>query len=214
MSEIQPNLFWSSGNNSLIIGNSGSYTNPIDASVVLGASQIASSGLYPLKISLNQGNFFVLTKDGKVAINTPSFPVYESSPNFHMVGRCAVFEGNCGAGGVALTLYNNPDVVPQVGSIAGSLNLSARNNNRNVVNFAQVQSKILNPLKGQTRGQFVVNVESSGAAKSILKLDDSVNQIGINDVDNAKYTSVLGSGNILSYVNNSKVITCYIRLIF
>lgn len=206
MSEIQPNLFWSSGNNSLIIGNSGSYTNPIDASVVLGASQIASSGLYPLKISLNQGNFFVLTKDGKVAINTPSFPVYESSPNFHMVGRCAVFEGTCGAGGVALTLYNNPDVVPQVGSIAGSLNLSARNNNRNVVNFAQVQSKILNPLKGQTRGQFVVNVESSGAAKPILKLDDSVNQIGINDVDNATYTSVLGSGNLLSYVNNSKII--------
>lgn len=206
MSEIQPNLFWSSGNNSLIIGNSGSYTNPIDASVVLGASQIASSGLYPLKISLNQGNFFVLTKDGKVAINTPSFPVYESSPNFHMVGRCAVFEGNCGAGGVALTLYNNPDVVPQVGSIAGSVNLSARNNNRNVVNFAQVQSKILNPLKGQTRGQFLVNVESSGVSKPILKLDDSVNQIGINDVSNATYTSVLGSGNILSYVNNSKVI--------
>lgn len=206
MSEIQPNLFWSSGNNSLIIGNSGSYTNPIDASVVLGASQIASSGLYPLKISLNQGNFFVLTKDGKVAINTPSFPVYESSPNFHMVGRCAVFEGTCGAGGVALTLYNNPDVVPQVGSIAGSLNLSARNNNRNVVNFAQVQSKILNPLKGQTRGQFLVNIESSGVSKPILKLDDSVNQIGINDVSNATYTSVLGSGNILSYVNNSKVI--------
>jgi len=206
MAEIQPNLFWSSGNNSLIIGNSGSYTNPIDASVVLGATQIASSGLYPLKISLNQGNFFILTKDGKVAINTPSFPVYESSPNFHMVGRCAVFEGNCGAGGVALTLYNNPDVVPQVGSIAGSLNLSARNNNRNVVNFAQVQSKILNPLKGQTRGQFVVNVESSGVSKSILKLDDSVNQIGINNVDNATYTSVLGSGNSLSYVNNSKVI--------
>lgn len=206
MAEIQQNLFWSSGNNSLIIGNSGSYTNPIDASVVLGASQIASSGLYPLKISLNQGNFFVLTKDGKVAINTPSFPIYESSPNFHMVGRCAVFEGTCGAGGVALTLYNNPDVVPQIGSIAGSLNLSARNNNRNVVNFAQVQSKILNPLKGQTRGQFVVNVESSGVSKNILKLDDSVNQIGINTVDNATFTSVLGSGNSLSYVNNSKVI--------
>lgn len=206
MSEIQENLFWSSGNNSLIIGNSGSYTNPIDASVVLGASQIAASGLYPLKISLNQGNFFVLTKDGKMAINTPSFPVYESSPNFHMVGRCAVFEGTCGAGGVALTLYNNPDVVPQVGSIAGSLNLSARNNNRNVVNFAQVQSKILNPLKGQSRGQFVVNVESSGSSKPILKLDDSVNQIGINTVDNATYTSVMGSGNLLSYVNNSKII--------
>lgn len=206
MAEIQPNLFWSSGNNSLIIGSSGSYTNPIEASVVLGASQNSSSGLYPLKISLNQGNFFVLTKDGKVAINTPSFPVYESSPNFHMVGRCAVFEGNCGAGGVALTLYNNPDVVPQVGSIAGSLNLSARNNNRNVVNFAQVQSKILNPLKGQSRGQFVVNVESSGSPKTVLKLDDSVNQIGINTVDNAAYTSVLGSGNLLYSVNNSKII--------
>lgn len=206
MSEIQPNLFWNSGLNSLIIGNSGSYTNPIDASMVLGGSQNVGSGIYPLKISLNQGNFFVLTKDGKVAINTPSFPVYESSPNFHMVGRCAVFEGTCGAGGVALTLYNNPDVVPQVGSIAGSLNLSARNNNRNVVNFAQVQSKILNPLKGQSRGQFVVNVESSGTPKTIVKLDDSVNQIGINTVDNAAYTSVLGSGNLLSYVNNSKVI--------
>lgn len=195
--------FWDNSSKTLFLGSDNNVSN---ADVVISSSQNKASGIYPFLLKLNNGNFFALTKEGKVGINTPSLPLYESSPHFHVVGRCAVFEGICGAGGVALTLYNNPEVVPGSGSIAGTVNLSARNSNRNVVNFAQVQSKVLNPVKGQTQGQFLVNVDASGLPNNVLKLDNNNFQIGPNEVTSSRNINTFGKSNTIDHVNNGTVI--------
>lgn len=195
--------FWDNNTKTLYFGNN---NNILNADVILSSSQVKSSGIYPISVKLNNGNFFALTKDGKVAINTPSLPLYESSPNFHMVGRCAVFEGTCGSAGVSLTLFNNPDVVPPSGSIGGSFNMSARNSNRNVVNYAQIQSKILNPNKGRSSGQFVVNVDSSGSPYNVMRLDASNLQVGMNDLISSQNIGVVGKNNDIYHTNISKII--------
>jgi transcription antitermination factor NusG len=195
--------FWDNSSKTLYFGEN---NNILNADVVISSSQIKSSGIYPLSIKLNSGNFFAVTKDGKVAINTPSLPLYESSPNFHMVGRCAVFEGTCGSAGVALTLFNNPDVVPAIGSIGGSFNMSARNSNRNVINYAQIQSKILNPNKGQSSGQFLVNVDVSGSPYNVMKLDLANLEIGKNELTNSAQVGALGKGNTVNKTTNSKIV--------
>lgn len=224
------NAFWDNGSKTLYFGSNNDVTN---ADVVMSSSQIRSSGIYPFLMKLDNGNYFVLTKEGKVGINTPSLPIYESSPHFHVVGRCAVFEGVCGAGGVALTLYNNPQVVPASGSIGGSVNLAARNSNRNVVNFAQIQSKVLNPTKGETLGQFLVNVDVSGQPKNLFRVDNKnislgsnydrgsndgifigINNSGVNlsnvnifgpdnNIENCNNVFVMGSGNSIDFIKNS-----------
>lgn len=195
--------FWDNTSKTLYFGDT---NNVVNADLVFSANQIKNSGIYPISVKLNNGNFFAVTKDGKVAINTPSLPLYESSPNFHMVGRCAVFEGTCGSAGVSLTLFNNPDVVPVLGSIGGSLNLSARNSNRNVVNYAQLQSKILNPNKGVSSGQFLVNVDVSGSPYNVLKLDPSNLQIGNNTLSQSHGAGVVGSNNNLKHTRTGKII--------
>jgi hypothetical protein len=202
-SQAGAKAYWDDTFKTLYFGETNNVTN---ADVVISATQNKTSGIYPFLLKLNNGNYFALTKEGKVGINTPSLPLYESSPNFHVVGRCAVFEGICGAGGVALTLYNNPEVVPQSGSLAGTVNLSARNSNRNVVNFAQVQSKILNPIKGQTQGQFLVNVDVSGVPKNLLKLDNSNVVLGSNEVDSSANSIVLGKNNNTDNLKNSAIV--------
>jgi len=195
-------LFWDNNTETLYFGDT---SNILNADLVISATQNKASGIYPLYVRLNNGNFFALTKDGKVAINTPSLPLYESSPNFHMVGRCAVFEGNCGSAGVALTLFNNPDVVPLVGSVGGSFNMSARNSNRNVVNYAQIQSKILNPNKGVSSGQFLVNVDVSGSPYNIMSMDLSNLIVGNNDISKLVDSAVLGKDNALTSISGAKV---------
>ena len=195
--------FWDNNSKTLYFGEN---NNILNADVVLSSSQIKSSGIYPLSIKLNSGNFFAVTKDGKVAINTPSLPLYESSPNFHMVGRCAVFEGTCGSAGVALTLFNNPDVVPAVGSVGGSFNMSARNSNRNVINYAQIQSKILNPNKGQSSGQFLVNVDVSGSPYNVMKLDVANLEIGNNGLTSSSKVGAFGTNNTTNKTTNSKIV--------
>jgi transcription antitermination factor NusG len=195
--------FWDNDSKTLYFGEN---NNILNADVVLSSSQIKSSGIYPLSIKLNSGNFFAVTKDGKVAINTPSLPLYESSPNFHMVGRCAVFEGTCGSAGVALTLFNNPDVVPAIGSVGGSFNMSARNSNRNVINYAQIQSKILNPNKGQSSGQFLVNVDVSGSPYNVMKLDLANLELGKNQLSSSTEVGVFGKDNTVNKTTNSKIL--------
>jgi hypothetical protein len=195
--------FWDNTSKTLYFGEN---NNILNADVVLSSSQIKSSGIYPISVKLNSGNFFAVTKDGKVAINTPSLPLYESSPNFHMVGRCAVFEGTCGSAGVALTLFNNPDVVPAVGSIGGSFNMSARNSNRNVINYAQIQSKILNPNKGHSSGQFLVNVDVSGSPYNVMKLDLANLEVGNNDLSSSSQVGVFGKDNTTHKTTNSKIV--------
>jgi hypothetical protein len=196
-------VYWDDPSKTLYFGDT---NNVLNADLVVSASQNKASGIYPFYIRLNNGNFFALTKDGKVSINTQSLPLYESSPNFHMVGRCAVFEGNCGAAGVALTLFNNPDVVPQVGSVGGSFNMSARNSNRNVVNYAQVQSKILNPNKGVSSGQFLVNVDVSGSPYNVTSLDLANLVIGNNDIKKSIDSAVIGKNNELISMSGGKVL--------
>jgi hypothetical protein len=196
-------VFWDDNSKTLYFGDT---NNVVNADLVVSASQNKASGIYPLYVRLNNGNFFALTKDGKVSINTPSLPLYESSPNFHMVGRCAVFEGNCGSAGVALTLFNNPDVVPLAGSVGGSFNMSARNSNRNVVNYAQVQSKILNPNKGVSSGQFLVNVDVSGSPYNVMMLDLANLVMGNNDVAKSIDSAVIGKNNDLTSISGAKVL--------
>lgn len=195
--------YWDDPTKTLYFGDT---NNVLNADVVLSASQNKASGIYPLFVRLNNGNFFALTKNGKVAINTQSLPLYESSPNFHMVGRCAVFEGNCGSAGVALTLFNNPDVVPPVGSVGGSFNMSARNSNRNVINYAQVQSKILNPNKGVSSGQFLVNVDVSGFPYNVASLDLGNLIVGNNQLSKSIDSAVMGKKNALTAVSGGKVL--------
>lgn len=202
-SQAGAKAYWDDTFKTLYFGETNNVSN---ADVVISATQNKTSGIYPFLLKLNNGNYFALTKEGKIGINTPSLPLYESSPHFHVVGRCAVFEGICGAGGVALTLYNNPEVVPQSGSLAGTVNLSARNSNRNVVNFAQVQSKILNPIKGQTQGQFLVNVDVSGLPKNVLKLDNNNVVLGSNEVELSANSIVLGKNNDTNNIKNGAVI--------
>lgn len=175
------NVYMSPGR--IYFGGSGDTTSHV---------QIATTGNQP-NIFNNQysnSNFIVrgnsahknliFTHDGKLGINMPS----GVNPNtaLHINNNSCLdgirLENNNNCHPASLTLYHKPSTVPPIGSIAAIINLSGKNSNGYQTNYAQVKSRILNSTLGNTSGEFVVSVDSSGSMKDVLVANKDFMSIG------------------------------------
>lgn len=127
----------------------------------------------------------------------------------HIVAPCAndglKIEGttNC-ATGVRLLLQHNPGTSPETGSYPATIDFSGRDTNGSLINYAQITSKILNPVTSNTSGELIFRTDYSGSLSEVFKA--SVANLvlgGLNNISGYSY-NVVGSDNVLSgllYVN-------------
>lgn len=141
---------------------------------------------------------------GRLGIN-----VNDPDTALHVVAPCAS-DGlkiesvtNC-ATGVRVLLLHNPGTVSSTGSFPATIDLAGTNTNDQTILYAQIKSRILNPLTSQTSGEILFYVDHTGTQSEVFKANtNSVVLGGLNVITGYSYNVVGGSNNLsgLVYVN-------------
>lgn len=163
-------LFWDSTSGILLLGD----TIPSSANIILpsqsGQNIVLNNQQYNSDFVVKgTGNnqLFFDASTGRLGINTAS-----PATVLHVVGKCAndtlrlESSTECPTG-VALTLYHSPNTGSATGDYPATINLAGRNSNAQLVNYAQIRSRILDTVMGSTSGELLFNVDHSGTSKNI-----------------------------------------------
>jgi len=148
----------------------------------------------------NNSAFYYDASLGRLGINT-------TSPDtlLHIVSNCTL-DGlkienttNCSTG-VHLLLQHNPGTSPVTGSFPATISLAGRDDNANIIYYAQLRSKAVytdGDGANGTQGELLAYVDHDGTGNLVLKLANSGTYIGPHNTVNgtANFYNLLGSGN-------------------
>lgn len=121
----------------------------------------------------------------------------------HVIAPCAkdgaIIESitNCPTG-VTLLLIHNPQTAPTTGSYPATINLAGRDDNYNEINYAQIQSRILNATTSTTSGQILFFVDQAGDSKSVFEASVDNTVLGANNSLDGNLYLLLGKDNVSS----------------
>lgn len=203
--------------------------------VVSGTLNIGSGAVYDIILSDISGNRTVFNQNNQdidFAISgVNNFLYYDASTGrlgigernpdtaLHIIAPCAndglKIEGttNCPTG-VRVLLLHNPGTSPETGNYPATIDLAGHNTNSETIYYAQIRSRILNPITSLTSGEILFNVDHTGIPTTVFR-SNTANTVlgGFNLVSGSNY-NVFGANNNLSgllYVdlgsNNSGLIS-------
>lgn len=187
--------------------------------VVSGSLNIGSGISYDIILSDVSGSSTVFNQNNKnidFAISgTNSFLYYDASTgrlgigdknpdaSLHIIAPCAndglKIEGttNCPTG-VRLLLLHNPGISPETGSFPSTIDLAGHNSNSETIYYAQIRSRILDPLSQASSGEIIFNVDHTGTPTTVFRSNTSNTVLGgLNNISGANY-NVFGANNNLS----------------
>lgn len=124
----------------------------------------------------------------------------------HIVSPCAkdglILESrsNC-ITGVTLLLLHFPGNTPVVGSTPSTINLAGRDHNQNVINYAQIKSKILSKDVLNTSGEIVFSVDNTGMSKEVFVANLTNLILGANNSISGNNYNILGKENYASGIS-------------
>ena len=194
--------------------------------IVSGTLNIGSGNVYDIILSDTSGNPTVFNQNnldidfavsgtgvGDVLfydVSKGRLGLNETSPDaaLHVVTDCALDglkienQSNC-ATGVRVLFLHNSQTPPETGSLPVTIDLAGRDSNYTTINYAQIKSKILDPLTSQTSGELLFTVDHTGVNREIFR-SSLVNTVlgGLNNASGHFY-DVLGYSNTtsgLSYI--------------
>lgn len=154
-------------------------------------------------------SFFYDASMGRLGVNTLA-----PDAAFHIVSDCALdgvkieSNTNCTTG-VHLFLHHNPGAVPIEGSHPATISLAGRDDNANVIYYAQIKSKAVyvdGDVANGTQGELLGYVDHNGSENLVLRLSNSGTYLGPHNSLTGGSTSynLMGSGNTIN--GNSFVI--------
>lgn len=154
-------------------------------------------------------SFFYDASMGRLGVNTLA-----PDAAFHIVSDCALdgvkieSNTNCTTG-VHLFLHHNPGAVPTEGSYPATISLAGRDDNANVIYYAQLKSKAVyvdGDVANGTQGELLAYVDHDGTGNLVLRLSNSGTYLGPHNSLTGGSTSynLMGSGNTIN--GNSFVI--------
>ena len=121
----------------------------------------------------------------------------------HVIAPCAkdgaIIESitNCPTG-VTLLLIHNPQTAPTTGSYPATINLAGRDDNYNEINYAQIQSRILNATTSTTSGQILFFVDRAGISKSVFESSVDNTVLGADNNPSGNLYLLFGKNNVSS----------------
>jgi len=128
----------------------------------------------------------------------------------HVVAPCSkdglIIESitNCPTG-VTLLLVHNPQTAPQSGSYPAIINLAGRDTNYGEIAYAQIMSRILDPVTGFTSGELIFTVDETGINKPVFTANlQNVILGGRNQISGYNY-EVIGSRNAITGVGFTNI---------
>lgn len=110
---------------------------------------------------------------------------------------------NCPTG-VKLLLLHNPGTSASTGSYPATIDLAGRNTNGQTIYYAQIKSRILNPVTSQTSGEILFYIDHTGSPTEVFKANtNSVVLGGLNSATGYSYNVVGGKNHLsgLLYIN-------------
>lgn len=141
---------------------------------------------------------------GRLGIN-----INDPDTALHVVAPCSndglklESVANCPTG-VRLLLLHNPGTASVTGSYPATIDLAGTNTNDQVIYYAQIRSRILDPLTSQTSGEIIFYVDHTGTQSRVFSANtNSVVLGGLNNISGNSYNIVGGSNNLsgLLYIN-------------
>ena len=194
--------------------------------IVSGTLNIGSGNVYDIILSDTSGNPTVFNQNnldidfavsgtgvGDVLfydVSKGRLGINETSPDaaLHVITDCALDglkvenQSNC-ATGVRVLFIHNSQTPPETGSLPVTIDLAGRDSNYSTINYAQIKSKVLDPVTSQTSGELLFTVDHTGVNREIFR-SSLVNTVlgGLNNASGHFY-DVLGYANTssgLSYI--------------
>jgi formylglycine-generating enzyme required for sulfatase activity len=189
----------SEGSARVILPSSGNANTIFNNSAVSGDFIVQSSG--------DKSLFF--TYDGKLGLNIPSGARPQTI--FHLVNsvcqegirlenRSACYPAN-------ITLYHKPTAAIADNSVAGQINLSAKNSLGNKVDYVQIQSKVISYSSSSPKGEFDVIVQSPTGSTQLISAnsDNIILGYNANNINVSTTGSTVGFTNSNITVNSSSI---------
>jgi hypothetical protein len=119
----------------------------------------------------------------------------------HVVAPCSkdglILESitNCPTG-VTLLLVHNPQTEPQAGSYPAIITLAGRDTNANEIAYAQIKSRILDPVSESTSGEILFLVDHTGVQKEVFVAGLTNLVLGANNSASGYGYEIVGHNNI------------------
>ena len=148
----------------------------------------------------NNSAFYYDASLGRLGINTT-----QPDTLLHIVSNCSL-DGlkietttNCTTG-VHLLLQHNPGATPISGSFPATISLAGRDDNGNVIHYAQLRSKAVyidgDSVTG-TQGELLAYVDHDGTGNLVMRLSNSGTYLGPHNILTGASTlyNLIGSGN-------------------
>jgi hypothetical protein len=141
---------------------------------------------------------------GRLGIN-----IDDPDTALHIVAPCAndglkvESTTNCPTG-VKLLLLHNPGTSASTGSYPATIDLAGRNTNGQTIYYAQIKSRILNPVTSRTSGEILFYIDHTGSPTEVFKANtNSIVLGGLNNITGYSYNIVGGNNNLsgLLYIN-------------
>lgn len=150
---------------------------------------------------VGSNNLYFDASKGRLGVNTAN-----PDSTLHIVTDCAYDglkvenETNCTTG-VRILFIHNSQTLPQTGSYPVTIDLAGRDTSYSPINYAQIQSRILNPTALQTSGEILFTVDHTGVNKQVFR-SSLVETVlgGMNNIRGYLY-NVVGYNNISSGVS-------------
>lgn len=118
----------------------------------------------------------------------------------HVVTPCAreglILESNTNCStGVVLLLLHKPGTEPRIGNYPSTINLAGRDYNSNVINYAQIKSKVIGTGTLQTSGELVFSVDHTGSLKEAFAVNVAKLVLGTNNAYSGGNNTIIGQQN-------------------